>query len=243
MCSSDLVDKIVLLSHFLKSLFLGRYFGLRLRASVIHPGVDLNKFSPYQGNKALEKERLLMRRSWGVDRELVALFAGSPNPERELNVIIKTWAELADTPLRLVVVGPIPPMYAQTLEIDINRLGERLIHLDRVSHDAMPSIYRAADLVVCPSQGREALGISNIEALASGIPVVASYRGGITEVVNEECGYLVRQYTQPQAWAKILRQATSDAHSLRLLGAYGRSHSLQFCWDRAVGQFMQVYGG
>ena len=63
-----LVDKIVLLSHFLKSLFLGRYFGLRLRASVIHPGVDLNKFSPYQGNKALDKERLLMRRRWGVDQ-------------------------------------------------------------------------------------------------------------------------------------------------------------------------------
>ena len=185
-----------------------------------------------------------MRRRWGVDRELVALFAGSPDPEKGLDVIIKAWAELAtDTPLRLVVVGPIPSMYAQTLEIAINRLGDRLVHLDGVSHDAMPAIYRAADLVVCPSQGREALGMSNIEALASGIPVVASYRGGITEVVNEECGYLVRQYTQPQAWAKMLRQATSDAQCLRLLGARGRNQSMQFGWDRAVSQFMQVYGG
>ncbi|KAF0195239.1 MAG: spore coat protein [Bacillota bacterium] len=239
-----LVDKIVLRSHFLKSLFLGRYYGLRLRASVIHPGVDLIKFSPYQGNRTLEKERLMMRRGWGVERELVALFATRPDPEKGLNTIVKAWLDLAkDIPIRLVVAGPVPAALVQSLQGDMRLLGNRIIHVDAIEHASMPSLYRAADLVVCPSQGREALGITSIEALASGIPVIASYRGAITEVVTDECGYLVRQYTQPSAWAKIIRKVTSDENSLRFLGVNGRNRSLQFGWERAVTQFMQAYGG
>lgn len=239
-----LVDKIVLLSHFLKSLFIGRYYGLRLRAAVIHPGVDLSKFSPHQGYKTLEKERILMRRRWGAERELVALFAGTPNLEKGFDVIIKAWLELVkDTPIRLVVASPIPAPLAESLEEEIRVLGDRMIALGGVAHESMPSLYRAADFLVYPSQGREALGVANIESLASGLPVIASYRGGITEVVTDECGYLVRQYTQPSAWAKVLRQVTSDVNSLRLLGLHGRSRSMQFGWDRAVAHFMHLYGG
>ncbi|MDP3487959.1 MAG: glycosyltransferase family 4 protein, partial [Bacillota bacterium] len=136
-----------------------------------------------------------------------------------------------------------PSIHPQSLEGYIRALGDNVILLGGDDHHSMPSIYRAADLVVCPSQDREALGITNIEAIASGMPVVASYRGGITEVVTDECGYLVRQYTQPSAWAKIIRQVISDAESLRLMGVRGRKRSLQFGWDRAVSQFLQVYGG
>ena len=239
-----LVDTIVLLSHFLKSLFIGRYYGLRLRTIVVHPGVDVNKYSPYQGDRTFEKERIMMRRQWGVEQEPVALFAGCPDLEKGLDVIIKAWPDVAyDRPIRLLIAGPLPAGVSRALDSEMGQLGDKVVLHNEAEHSSMPSLYRSADFAVCPSQGREALGIASIHALASGLPVVASYRGGITEVVTDECGYLVRQYTQPSAWAKIIRQVTADASGLRLMGLNARERSLQFGWERAVSQFMLVYSG
>jgi len=89
--------------------------------------------------------------------------------------------------------------------------------LGRVEHDAMPALYRAADLVVVPSVGPEALSRVPLEAAAAGRPTVGARAGGIPEeIVDGETGFLVER-NDPAALARaILRLLEDEGLRLRL---------------------------
>jgi len=226
-----LIDKIVFLSQFMRSLFIGRYYGLRLRSAVVYPGVDTDIYKPYNGDKLLERERVKIRREWGIEKELTILFASRPAPEKGLGILLQAMPGINSVlNSKLIVAGELDGIY------------ENVISLGAVNHEQMPVIYRACDIFVYPSQGREALGLANIEALASGLPVVASFRGGITEAVTEECGYLVRQYADAHEWARAIMLIGQDAEVRQIQAKQAREQGLQFCWENAAAQFLQVYG-
>lgn len=232
-----LVDRIVLVSHFLKSLFLGRYYGLRLRTSVVHPGVDTIKFSPWRGNSVFERERLLLRRSFGVTREKIVLYVGKPPNDHGLNVLLSAWQSIQkQAAVRLVVVTS----NVRGLTSMVSLPADTIV-LEQLSQECMPSVYRAADLFVYPAQGREAVGTVNLEAIASGLPIVASFRGGILEMIDDKCGWLVRQYADPGTWAKAITENLSET-SLLAMGQWGRARSLKFTWDQAASKYLQLYG-
>ena len=75
------------------------------------------------------------------------------------------------------------------------RLGVRAQFLGTVPHRRIHQIFRQADVFVCPSQKHEAFGLVNVEALATGLPVIASKIGGIGEIVRPgRNGYLIDRY-------------------------------------------------
>jgi glycosyltransferase involved in cell wall biosynthesis len=89
--------------------------------------------------------------------------------------------------------------------------------LGRVTHDSMHTLYRAADLVVVPSVGPEALSRVPLEAAAAGRPTVGTRAGGIPEeIVDGETGLVVER-DDPEVLAKaILRLVENEELRLRL---------------------------
>lgn len=55
-----------------------------------------------------------------------------------------------------------------------------------MKHEQIDQLYRSVDCLVCPSQNHEAFGLVNVEAMASGIPVIASDNGGFVKSFNRE---------------------------------------------------------
>jgi glycosyltransferase involved in cell wall biosynthesis len=120
-------------------------------------------------------------------------------------------------------------------------VGERLVLRGRVGRDAMPALLRSADAVVCVPW-YEPFGIVPLEAMACGVPVVATAVGGqIDSVVHGLTGLHVPP-RDPVALAAALAGLLAAPERRAELGAAGRRRALdRFGWDRIAAATLGVY--
>ena len=107
----------------------------------------------------------------------------------------------------------------------------------------MPNFYRSGDCFVCPSQGHEAFGLVNVEAMASGIPAVASRNGGIPEIIkHHHNGILVTKYRSPEAFAKEIINLAKDPSMARKLAKQARLDvTSKFSWRATASKLEKIY--
>nr|WP_237047651.1 glycosyltransferase [Lentzea guizhouensis] len=105
----------------------------------------------------------------------------------------------------------------------------------------MPALLRSADVVVCP-QRHEPFGVVPLEAMACGVPVVASAVGGLAEsVVHTATGLLVPPRA-PAALARAVRSLLRDDVRRQELSFAARDRALvRYAWDRVVLELVRVY--
>ena len=138
-----------------------------------------------------------------------------------------------------LVVGKGPDQ--NSVQARINQLGIennfRLVGF--VSDEELPFYYNAADFFVLPSKSGEGLPLVALEAMACGLPVIATNVGGINEILNEKFGKLVAP-NQPELLAKaVLDFSASDMVSRKseLRAMMEEKHS----WDKNVEALVEIY--
>jgi glycosyltransferase involved in cell wall biosynthesis len=103
--------------------------------------------------------------------------------------------------------------------------------LGYVADEDLPALYASARAFALPSL-HEGFGLTVLEAMAAGVPVVASGRGALPEVVTG--AGLLADPADPDAFAaELLRAATSEAERSRLIGA-GKQVAARYTWERAT---------
>jgi glycosyltransferase involved in cell wall biosynthesis len=172
---------------------------------VIHSGVDVAAAPPRD------------RRNPGPAR---IVSVGRLTAPKDTLALVHALARLPDGAFEAVIVGEGPDYPAA--EEEIRRLGlERAVELAG-RRDDVPDLLAGADLFVLSSRS-EGLPLSILEAMAAGLPVVASSVGGVPEaVVDGETGLLVPP-GDPSSLAAALEQLLGDAELRRRLGQAGRS--------------------
>ena len=190
-------DTITAVSAALK----GEMASLGMNASAItvhYTGVDLSRFSPSDEKSG---EREAARREYGFTRPTV-LSVGSLTEVKDHALLIRAMKQVEGADLAIAGHGPLRASLEQlaaTLGI-----ANRVRFLGNISHDALPDLYRAADVFALTSQ-REGLANVWLESLASGTPLVITPVGGAREVVDRpEAGRLVESRT-PEAVAAALK--------------------------------------
>jgi starch synthase len=120
------------------------------------------------------------------------------------------------------------------------RLPDGAVFLGPLGRDALAALYARASVLAFPTL-REAFGLSLVEAMAFGLPVVASRLEAIPEIVSEgETGLLVPP-ADPAALARALGEILADPVRARLLGAAARARAAErFGWDRAAARMLAV---
>ncbi len=95
---------------------------------------------------------------------------------------------------------------------------------------------------MCPSIWQEAAGLVNIEALACGVPVVASRVGGIPEIVEHGTTGLLVAAGEPDELAAAIRRIAEDPDLRRKMGEAARTAAVErFSAERKLDQFLNFY--
>jgi spore coat protein SA len=107
----------------------------------------------------------------------------------------------------------------------------------------MPRAYLLGDLFVGPSQIEEGLGLVFLEAAAAGLPVIATRRGGIPEVVRDgDTGLLLQEKEDITELAEKILLLLHDEPLRKRLGQEGRHWmASQFTWEKIAQDLQQVY--
>jgi phosphatidylinositol alpha-mannosyltransferase len=92
-----------------------------------------------------------------------------------------------------------------------------------------------------PASGRESFGIVLLEAMASGVPVLASAIQGFSQVVTHNETGLLAATGDPTAWTVALERILADAPERRRLAEAGLRHSQRYDWSRIVESVLDVY--
>jgi len=204
---------------------------------VIHPGVDLELFTP--GDRSRERQR------WGLDPTApVLLFVGRLQPLKAPDLLLAAAAGL-DPSVQVVICGGASgngDLMPEQLRAQAQSLGiaDRTTFLDPVPVPELVSLMRAATAVVVPSHS-ESFGLVAAEAQACGTPVVAAAVGGLTTVVADgRSGMLVADH-RVDSWQQALNRLCSAPSLQRTLEAGARSHAERFSWDMTAEALMRTY--
>ncbi|MEN3340499.1 MAG: alpha-maltose-phosphate synthase [Acidobacteriota bacterium] len=192
---------------------------------MIPPGVDTTVFAP----DALARNRIRAERGWTEDVAVVG-YLGRFVPEKGLSVLAAALRQVTG-PWRALFVGGGPGQPA--LEALAAAHPGRVSIATDVAHEQVPDYLNAMDVLCAPSQTtprwREQFGRMLIEAMACGVPVLASRSGEIPYVLGD-AGILLAEDDE-QAWAAALDGVLENLASRRALADRGlRRARTEFAW-------------
>jgi glycosyltransferase involved in cell wall biosynthesis len=198
-----------------------RYTAARLRRlygrepdGVVYPGVDLELFQP------------------GTAGGHFAVTVGRLAEEKGLDRLLDLWRELPDLPLHIVGTGDATIVAALRA-----RAPAHVVFRGPLPPEALAEVYREAALAVFASRGEE-FGIAPLEAMASGLPVVAWGEGGPLETIVEgETGFLAGDEVTFRQRVRLLMY---DVSLRATSGQRARARAERFSWERTAAGIEQV---
>jgi phosphatidylinositol alpha-mannosyltransferase len=169
------------------------------------------------------------------------LWANRLDPQKGFPVAVRAFARLAGEfeDVSLVVAGDGRDRDAIGLLSERDR--SRVVMLGAVPNDDLPPYHAAADAFVAPALGQESFGIVLVEAMAAGVPVVASDIPGYREVVRDGIDGLLVPPRDPNALAVALRRVLQEPELSSDLARGGRERAREFSWDVVAPRIEAIY--
>jgi glycosyltransferase involved in cell wall biosynthesis len=182
----------------------------------------------------------LVANKYGVSKDY-ALTVGTVAPHKNLITVIKAMKILRDRgelSFQLLALGAKSRKDTTLFKAlqSSGLTGEDIRFLGYVPEEDLPVLYSGSCLFVFPSL-YEGFGLPLVEAMACGVPLVASNTSSIPEVVGDAA--LLVPPTQPEAFAEAILRVRSDTDLRKALIDRGLSRAACFRWDKAAGQLLE----
>jgi glycosyltransferase involved in cell wall biosynthesis len=201
-------------------------FGCKDRCHLIYHGIDTDRFSPINSTDEVKAR-------YGIARNHALLFSagrlkarkGFLDLIRAVGILVKMGREVS-----IVIAGTLnsaSTAYFEELKREVRVLGlDNLVHFDdSISYDRIPWLIGGSDIVVQASH-EEGLGLSVIEAMSCGRPLVATKILGHTEIIESENQAVLVESGSPDGLAFAIAGLLDDDERRKALGANARSHAV-----------------
>jgi len=222
--------KIIAVSEGVKNELI-RYYRLPNEDIVVIPnGVDLEEFKP-----DLEKRRKMREKHGIEENEMVLMFSGYEFKRKGLEYIIRALPDVKEY-VKLLVVG-------KDNQNPYKELASKLGVLDKIIFAGfVPDIseyYAASDIFVFPT-AYEAFSLATLEAVASGLPILATKVNGTEELIKEGYnGFFIKR--EPKDIAEKINISVEDENLRKQMSRNARKTAEKYSWDEVAKRTLKVY--
>jgi alpha-1,6-mannosyltransferase len=239
----SLFDHHIANSHYTAEELRPASCGHPVRRGVwIRPmGVDCRELSPHKRSSAVRRE--LLAQSRAGEKAALLLYVGRLVPEKNLRLLTETLSVLSaqsERDWRLIVVGDGIGRDEFLSEIE-SRAPSRVVWLGHLrDRSELARIYANCDLFVHPNPC-EPFGIAPLEAMASGLPLVAPDSGGVRSYANSSNAWIVPPTSE--AFARAIREAMCNDSLRHRRIANALRTAEEFSWENVSNSFLDLYQG
>jgi phosphatidylinositol alpha-mannosyltransferase len=212
--------------RFVRQYFMAPY-------KVIPNGVEVERFDPSRVEPLPEFD----------DGRPNILFVGRPEKRKGVGYLLRAYPHIKDAfpGARFIVVGA-GDWSDSPYRAYIERHGMRdIVVVGRVSDESLPRYYRSAHVFCSPAVQGESFGIVLLEAMAAGLPVVASDIEGYRQLLTDEREGLMVPPRNAEALANAVCSILQDHELARRLGAAGLETAALYSWQRVADQILDFY--
>ena len=208
--------------------FIARYFPGEYR--IIPNGVLIERFADAQPYEELR------------DGTLNILFVGRLEERKGLIHLLRAYHRLRKRHVdaRLLVAGAGPKMREYRRFAGLRGIRD-VEFLGRVSDEEKARYFASADIFCAPNTGQESFGIVLLEAMAAGVPLVASDIHGFKQVVQRNVQGLLVEPRNPRALAAALYKLAGDPELRNQMGEAGRQRAPEYSWARVTERIVDYY--
>ena len=249
-------DTLITVSQLMREIICDTYSVPADQIQVVYNGFDAE---PFLKPLLSSQETSEFRRAFAAPGEKIVLYAGRLSLQKGLDALMASASQVVakKTGVRFIMAGGDQTMSAAQITRETQEmypqyatLWNNFKFLGKVPRDYITKLYQVADIAVVPSI-YEPFGYAAIEAMAAGVPVVATNVGGLAEIIaHGQTGLLVPVHPSPQGLYKVDAEKLSEA-LMRLLNdetlakrmaKAGQQHVLrEFSLQRMIQSTTQVY--
>ena len=189
--------KIILISKYLEKKITNLCGNnIKNNCIVVKNGIDIQQF-----NKRLTfEEKLELRKKYGINcQQKVLVFVGRINPQKGINELLEAIKLLNDTSVVLLVIGSTNfgtndcSDFEKMIRQKCNDLSSQVCFIGYIKNCELWKFYQIANIAVLPSMWEEPAGLTMLEAVASGTPIITTLSGGIPEYISNDCGLMLNR--------------------------------------------------
>lgn len=244
------VSAITTVSKYIRRTVIGRYPQAAPKLHVLYSGLDLSQYAPAWTEDG-QKIRKEMREKYQVEKKKVILYIGRLDTTKGPHLLINALQYLIPKypDIVLVLVGGkwfsdnTRDEYVLNLYQLAKKYDEHVLFTQYIPADKIPEIMVMGDVFVCSSQWNEPLARVHYEAMAAGIPIITTNRGGNTEVMNQgKNGIIIHEYDQPKAYFKAIDVLLQEPAKAEEMAKSGRAYvENRYQYQHVVATLEKVY--
>jgi len=243
-------EKITTVSEYIKRTVIGRYEIPDEKVKVVYSGVDLNQYIPVWTREG-QQIRAITRKEYGVTDKQVITFIGRLSKTKGPHLLIECMnqVQINHPNAVLVIVGGRWFSengwndYVALLHQLAKPLGEKVLFTNYIPSEKIPRMLLMSDVFVCSSQWHEPLARVHYEAMAAGIPVITTNRGGNAEIIHHlKNGYVIDDYQNSEAFSKAVDYILSNEELALEMAKNGRALVEEhFQFTHVANQLQSIY--
>ena len=200
--------------------------------SIVKNGININKFSRTLN---IEEKKQLREELKIKPEQKILVFVGRISPHKGIDNSLGVVKALHDTKIVLLVIGSTNfgmadcSPFEQEIKQKCLEMKGQVRFTGFIHNDELWKYYQLADIAVLPSMWEEPAGLTMIEAVASGTPVISTISGGIPEYISDNCGILVkRDSTIVQSLVEAIRNMLNHENEWKKKVTIGKKEICQY---------------
>lgn len=203
----------IIFNGFTKILTCSNYIKERVssiqqssKIETLYNAIDVKAFSELNGQQKKRKEI-------GISEEdFVIVYSGRVNKDKGVTELIDAMLMLRDKPnIKLMIIGSTffanaanEDEFVRSLKEKASKINNRIIFTGYIPYSQMPSYLRLADIAALPSMWEEPFGLTIVEAMAAGLPLITTRSGGIPEICEGVATIVERDNVANNLYSTIL---------------------------------------